>query len=367
MNKVARTILIIAGILLLLYALWTFKVIVTYVLLSLIFSLLGRPIVDMLGKIRYKRFHIPKSLRAGITLLLLWLLLISFFRVFVPLIALDADQISRIDIQALFIKLQEPMNQLEEFITNISFSHDMNFSLETYLRQRIGSILNVSLVSGVFTEIAGFLGNIFVASFAVSFITFFFLKDEKLFGNAVLTLVPLKYGEEVRRAFKSIRHLLMRYFIGLALQVTGIILLVTFGLTMVGIGFRHGLVIGLIAGIMNVIPYIGPLIGTFIGVSMGLLIKLSIDPNMVFFPFIVYLTLVFLVVQVTDNTLFQPLIYSSSVHAHPLEIFLVILMAGSVAGIAGMILAIPVYTILRVFAKEFFNNLRIVKKLTENI
>jgi len=88
---------------------------------------------------------------------------------------------------------------------------------------------------------------------------------------------------------------------------------------------------------------------------------------MVFFPFIVYLTLVFLVVQVTDNTLFQPLIYSSSVHAHPLEIFLVILMAGSVAGIAGMILAIPVYTILRVFAKEFFNNLRIVKKLTENI
>lgn len=68
-----------------------------------------------------------------------------------------------------------------------------------------------------------------------------------------------------------------------------------------------------------------------------------------------------------DNILFQPLIYSSSVKAHPLEIFLVILAAGNMAGIVGMFLAIPTYTIIRVVAKEFFENMKLVRKLTENL
>jgi predicted PurR-regulated permease PerM len=68
-----------------------------------------------------------------------------------------------------------------------------------------------------------------------------------------------------------------------------------------------------------------------------------------------------------DNIFFQPLIFSSSVKAHPLEIFLVILIAGTLAGITGMILAIPTYTVIRVFAKEFLNKFRVVQKLTRNI
>jgi predicted PurR-regulated permease PerM len=65
--------------------------------------------------------------------------------------------------------------------------------------------------------------------------------------------------------------------------------------------------------------------------------------------------------------LLQPLIYSSSVKAHPLEIFFVILIGGSLAGIAGMLLAIPVYTVLRVIAREFFSKFRLVNKLTKDI
>ena len=84
-------------------------------------------------------------------------------------------------------------------------------------------------------------------------------------------------------------------------------------------------------------------------------------------PLLGFMIIVFGSVQIIDNILFQPLIYSSSVKAHPLEIFLVILAAASLAGILGMILAIPVYTILRVIAKEFFDNMKIVKKLTENL
>ena len=84
-------------------------------------------------------------------------------------------------------------------------------------------------------------------------------------------------------------------------------------------------------------------------------------------PLLGWMTLVFGTVQILDNVLFQPLIYSSSVKAHPLEIFLVIMAAGSMAGIVGMILAIPVYTIIRVIAKEFFENMKLVRKLTESL
>ena len=84
-------------------------------------------------------------------------------------------------------------------------------------------------------------------------------------------------------------------------------------------------------------------------------------------PMLGWMTLVFGSVQVIDNVLFQPLIYSSSVKAHPLEIFLVIMAAGSMAGIMGMILAIPVYTIMRVIAKEFLVNMKLVQKMTKNL
>jgi predicted PurR-regulated permease PerM len=159
----------------------------------------------------------------------------------------------------------------------------------------------------------------------------------------------------------------MRYFTGILFQVSGIIILVTLGMTIVGVGFQRSILIGLIAGIMNVIPYLGPLIGSTIGVLLGIITHLHMDFYSQLLPLIMFMILVFIIVQLVDNLIFQPFIYSSSVHAHPLEIFLVIMIAANVAGIAGMILAIPTYTVLRVFAKEFFHKFEFVKKLTQNI
>ena len=74
-----------------------------------------------------------------------------------------------------------------------------------------------------------------------------------------------------------------------------------------------------------------------------------------------------LIIKGFDDFVLQPTLYSERVKAHPLEIFIVILIAGSLAGIVGMLLAIPSYTVLRVFAKEFFSQFRLVQKLTEKI
>ena len=76
---------------------------------------------------------------------------------------------------------------------------------------------------------------------------------------------------------------------------------------------------------------------------------------------------VFVIIQLLDTILFQPLVVSNTVKAHPLELFLVVLSAGTLGGIGAMIIAIPIYTILRIIAKEFLNNFKIVQKLTHDL
>jgi len=209
--------------------------------------------------------------------------------------------------------------------------------------------------------------NLLIAAFSISFITFFFLKEEQLFFEGLLMLFPEKYEQQIKHALTSVNQLLRRYFIGIIIQSLCIMTLDTIGLMIVGLKFNTAIVIGLVAGILNVIPYVGPLTAAIMGVIIGVATNINLDFSAQIIPMIGYIVLVFLTTRIIDDVLFQPLIYSSSVNAHPLEIFIVILIAGSIAGILGMLLAIPAYTVIRVFAKEFFNKFRVVEKLTRRI
>jgi len=366
MNSTFRYILIGLGIILIIFTIWYFIHIVAYILISAVIALIGRPLVELLGKVRIYKFKFPKWLRALTTLLLLWAIFIAFFRIVIPLVVNELNALSSIDTQKVLASLEQPISQLENIIEKYEVNGD-RFTVNEFLSQKAGSIFNASFVSSMFSYFAGVLGNLFVAFFSISFISFFFLRDERLFAEAILSMVPDKHEESFKHAMNSTRQLLMRYFIGILGQVTGIFTLVTIGLTIIGIDFGLSLLIGLIAAILNVIPYIGPIIGSSIGILIGIATHLELNFYSQLLPLIGWMLLVFIIVQLTDNLLFQPLIYSNSVNAHPLEIFLVILIAGSLAGIPGMILAIPAYTVVRVFAKEFFNKFKVVKKLTRNI
>ena len=367
MNSTFRYILIGLGIVLAILTLWYFIHIVSYILISAVIALIGKPLVDLLGKIRLYKLKLPKWFRALSTLLILWLIFLVFFRIITPLLVNEVNALASIDSQKILASLEEPIIELEKIIDKYELGGTEKFSVQEFLTQKTSSILNISFLSNMFSSFAGAVGNIFIAFFAISFISFFFLKDERLFADAILSLVPDKHVESFKHAMNSTRHLLMRYFIGILGQVSGIFILVTTGLTIIGFNFGLSLLIGLIAAVLNVIPYIGPLIGGSIGVLIGIAAHIDLSFYSELLPLIGLMTLVFAVVQLIDNFVFQPLIFSNSVNAHPLEIFLVILIAGSLAGIPGMILAIPAYTVIRVFAKEFFNNFKVVKKLTKNI
>jgi len=367
MSKTATYIFIIIGVIVLGFILWYFKSIVAYILISLVLSLIGSPIVKFLGKLKIGKISLPKGIRALITLVLLWIAFFTFFRILVPLVAKEANEFSKINIQSAVESLDEPIRRVDNFIAKFKLSSDEKISVKDFFTEKLTSILNISVLSNIFSTIASLLGDIFIAIFAISFMTFFFLKDEKMFIESIILLVPNKHVEAFRHAFSSVQMLLRRYFIGIIGQITGIIILVTTGLTIVGVGFKHSLLIGFMAGILNVIPYLGPWLGAILGIILSIATHLNMEFYSELLPLIGYIILVFIIVQTIDNVIFQPFIYSSSVNAHPMEILLIIMIAGSLAGIAGIILAIPSYTVLRVFAKEFFNKFKVVKKLTEKI
>ena len=366
MNRLARYIIIAAISAVVIFIIWYFINIIAYILIAAILSLIGRPVVEGLGKIRIHKYKIPKWFRALLALLFIWFIFLLFFRIFIPLIANEANELSNVNINPLLSQLDKPLEELNSLFVSLGLDEGKYDSLNDYISEKISSVLNISLLSSLVGTLTGLMGDLFIAVFAISFITFFFLKDDKMFGKSILLLVPSKHENAVRNALESIRKLLMRYFIGIVLQITAIIILVTLGLSIVGVEFQRSIVIGLFIGIINVIPYVGPFIGAIFGLIIGSAGYIEMDLTIIITKMI-YMAVVFLSVQLIDNIFFQPFIYGSSVNAHPLEIFLVIMVAGSAAGIPGMILAIPSYIIFRVFAREFLYKFKVIKKITEKI
>ncbi|WP_372776811.1 AI-2E family transporter [Mangrovibacterium sp.] len=354
------------GAAILLFLMWYFSSLVTYILISVILSLMGRPLVRIMTRVKIGRFKISQALSAFLCLVVIWLLAIGAIRFLIPLLASEFKELSNIDPDSVFEVIDGPLVRFMNLIGHGQVDSGMavlNDLFENQIKGRLG----LEQLSNIVGIVAGALGELLIGFFSVSFITFFFLKEENMFRDGILVLVPRGYESKIERIMHAIHLLLRRYFLGLMAEVCLVGFLVTLGLTVVGVGFQHSVVIGLFCGLFNIIPYLGPWMGAAVGLLIAIAINVQSDFSTHTLPLLGLMVLVFGTVQVVDNVLFQPMIYSNSVKAHPLEIFLVILAAGSFAGILGMILAIPVYTIFRVVAKEFFDHFKLVQKITRSL
>ena len=345
---------------------WYFFSIIAYILVAVVISFFGHPIIDFLGKFEIKGKRIPNGLRAGIALICIWFVFVLFFYTVIPLVSQEFQSLSDISITNIVNKLEDPLADLEEGLKHFGII-DANQDIKEYIVKNLKSVVDVTQIRNLFGSLAGTISSIFIALFSVTFMAFFFLKDSNLFYKMLQAVVPTRFGEGVGKALDSIQRLLVRYFIGITFEVLIVMGLNIIGLTIVGLPFNNAVLIGLITGITNVIPYIGPLIGAAFGLSVGIATNVDVDFYTVVFPLLLYMSIVFIITQLIDNVVLQPLIYGNSVHAHPMEIFLVILIAGNLAGIPGMILAIPGYTVLRVILREFFNKYKLVKSLTKSL
>ncbi len=367
-DKLAKYILLAAGIVLTGGICWYFKNVISYILVAVVVSLIAKPLMGLMQKIRIKGRRIPAWILAALSLIIVIGVLLAIVLLLIPIVSNIVKDISLTNIESAARGVAIPLAEFNEFLRSRIPSLGEDFRLEIYIIQEIQKLFDPAAFSSFIGSAATMLTNLAIALFSVVFIGFFFIKDDGLFTKIVCAMVPDRHEGMTEKAISDIGYLLSRYFIGVLLEVIGVALINFLGLMFIArLGFNAAIGIAFLTGIFNVIPYVGPLLGGVLGTILGLILKytsaspIGLDVN--FWLFTAILIAIFCFAQLVDNFLYQPLIYSTSIKAKPLEIFIVLLIVGNIGGPLAMIIAIPCYTVVRVIAFRFFGHIKAIKRL----
>lgn len=366
-EKLARLLFYAGVAAVLFFACRYFSSVIAYIALAAVISLIAKPVMAQLRKITIKKKSAPEWLLAMVSIILLLLVLTGLIAGLVPVISKVVAQVSSVSVDGGTAGMSIYLANLNSFLRE-TFSLDPEFRIEVVVLSQLKSVLNINLFGNMLGSVASTIANVCIGLFSVVFISFFLIKDEKLITRIFMALAPDRLEEKVSDAIRDVEHLLSRYFVGLIIEMTCVGLIDFLGLWAVArLDFESALGIGFLAGMLNIIPYLGPVLGGLSGASIGLILKycsstpVGLDVN--FWIFVLILALIFISAQLVDNFVLQPLIYSTSIMATPLEIFIVMLLAGTIGGVVGMLVAIPCYTVIRVIAMLFFPDVKFIRLL----
>ena len=367
-DRLAGYVIKLGGLAIILAFCFLFKNVLVYIITAFVVSLIGRPIMHLLRKIRIKKHSLPDWLLAVLTIVFILAFLTLIVTQMIPIVSSIIKDASSIQTSSYFGT--NPIEKLNAWLVGLFPNLGHDFDITAVLLTNLRDVVDFNKVSGIVGSVASIVTSAFVALFSVVFISFFFLKDDTLFERIICALVPDRHEADMGKTLNDIKQLLSRYFAGLVIEMLGVAVIDFLGLWLIArLGFSYAIGIAFIAGLLNVIPYVGPLIGEFIGVVFGIILKLGtgagLDVNIWIFALIILA--IMLTAQLIDNFIYQPLIYSTSIKAHPLEIFIVLLMAGHIGGAVGMLVAIPAYTVVRVVAIRFFYRYKAIQRLIPDL
>ena len=355
-NGILRAIVILLAIALVSYFLFKIQSVIVYIIVAAIISLIGRPLVLFLRlKLKFNN-----TVAVVITMILFIGVFIGLVGLFIPLIAEQGQKLALLNTTDLEENVQNLYNQI------INYFEFNNIDVEQSIKDSgLLSKIDFALIPDYLNKVVSGLGSFSIGLFSVLFITFFFLKDSKLFEEGIITFVPKDKETRSKRSLNKIKDLLSRYFGGLLLQI--LILFIIYTVVLLIFGIDNAIVIAFLCALLNLIPYVGPLVSAFLMILLSMSSNLGESFSDVILPKTSYVMIGFAIAQVVDNFFSQPIIFSKSVKSHPLEIFLIIIIAGILFGIVGMIIAVPTYTAIKVILKEFLSEYKVVKKLTRGL
>ncbi|WP_452598171.1 AI-2E family transporter [Pontimicrobium sp. MEBiC01747] len=355
-NGILKSIGIILGVLILVFFLYKIQAIIVYIAIAGVISLIGRPIVLFLRR----KLKFSNTLSVIVTMVFLIGLLVGLVMLFIPLIVEQGHNLSLLNIDSLQSNIEGLYKEITTYF-NIS-SVDVEQSLKD--SNLLGKI-DYSVIPNFLNSIVSGFGSFSIGLFSVLFISFFFLKDSKLMEDGIMTIIPDNKETRSKKSFTKIKDLLSRYFVGLVFQI--LILFVIYTAVLLIFGIKNAVVIAFLCALLNLIPYVGPMVSAVLMLTLTMTSNLGASFSEVILPKTIYVMIGFVIAQLVDNFFSQPVIFSKSVKSHPLEIFLVILIAGVLFGIIGLVVAIPAYTAIKVILKEFLSENKIVKKLTKGL
>jgi predicted PurR-regulated permease PerM len=355
-SGILRALAIVVAILAGLYFLNAITTVLVYIVIAAIVSLIGRPIALFLkNKLRFNR-----TIAAISTMAILLGILSMLIALVVPLLVQQGENLSLLNIKGLKSSITDLYAEITAY-----FGLENNSLFAQFQDSSLITTLSLEQLPAFFNSVLGLLGNFGAGLFSVAFISFFFLKDSELFENGILMWVPSKENLKTKEAFAKIKSLLSRYFLGLLFQI--LILFVIYSIVLSVFSVPNAMVIAFLCALLNLIPYVGPIVGGMLMMFLTMSSQLGASFNEIILPKTTYVMIGFIIGQLVDNFLSQPLIFSKSVKSHPLEIFLIILCGGLLWGVTGMVVAIPLYTAIKVVLKVFFTENSQIKSWTKNL
>lgn len=301
------------------------------------------PLVKLLTKVHYKKFRISRTGAVAIVFVLLFGLLVWGAVSLLPRLVSQVTQLIY-NLPSIATEMQKAATKL---INNSSVLKRIDIS--SYTKQFNGEISKYSqnflssLSSSVVTVIST-ITSVTIMAITIPVVLFYMLKDSEKFIPAISRFLPKKQRPEVIGLLQKMGDTISSYISG---QVIECLFVGTF--TAIGymlISQPYGLLLGVIAGLTNIIPYVGP----YIGIAPSLIVAFTKSPMQV-----VYVIIVVVIVQQVDGNLIYPNIIGRTLKIHPLTIIILLLAAGNIAGILGMILAIPFYDVVRTVVIYLYN------------
>lgn len=364
MNKILSFIKPIAGLLAVGALIYFFPDIFMYFAIAIILSMLGRPLCERLKKFHIKRFHLGDSVSAVLTMVVMFLIVSLIFLFIIPLVNREIAILSNIDTDAIVDYFEKPIEKIYNFLIQYNIIRPEEDLLKM-TEEKLYALVNWDNFSSIIGGLISKTSSLVIGLFSIIFLTFFLLKDQNIVHNIFMAITPDSYTLQMNNIIRDSRVMLTRYMFGLIAELLCMMILIFIGLSIFGV--NNALIIAVIGGFMNIIPYLGPLMGGAIGVVIGIISNLGISAFAMILPNTLEIIGVFIAANAVDNFVLQPTIYSKSVFAHPIEIFLVILMAGNIGGVVGMIIAIPSYTLIRIIAKQLLSEFKFIELLTKNL
>lgn len=337
---------------------------VSFILISWIISMIGQPVMNFL-LLRFRLLHLNfgKSIAALMTLMILFCIIGLLLWLFIPLVIQQALVLSKVDFNALSLALQEPIEKVNTWLRSLGL--EPGPSAADQVRSLIGGYFNPEMINSFFGTLLSKAGALVIGLFSIIFISFFFLKERGLFTEIILAMVPTGFEKKAAYVIDDITILLTRYFGGIVIQMTILMVLSVSMLSFFGI--KNAFLIAFFYAVMNIIPYLGPVIGAVFACLLTISSNLELDFYQQIIPLIIKVLTVFFITKLLDDFIIQPYVFSKRVQAHPLEIFIIIMVGARIGGIIGMVLAIPAYTIFRVIAKTFLSEFKVIRKITEDL
>lgn len=330
LERLVKSALVLAGIVVLGLLLYYYGTLVGYAIIAMIFSYILDPLVN-----RMQAAGMNRTTAITITLSALILTLVWISTNIIPVVAKQMVELAgQLNIQ----NIQNITRQIERRLIE-DFTFLPRGFLSDKLMQIIRELFDVGELPSALSSIIGIFTNIFSAALVIPFATFFFLKDGSKIRRNILQLVPNKYFETTLSLIDKIETRLGIYFRSVLLQSIIVALTSWIGLSIVGL--NNALSVGIAVGLANTIPYFGPIIGYILSIIVSII-------EVGDFSLVLPCVIAILMVQLLDNLVLQPLIFSRSADIHPVAILFIILIGAETAGILGMLIAIPIATVVKI-------------------